>query len=187
MKLDVGPPCWLKTQRRGFVTTPTHRRYEFELPDLPCMRLEEMIAEKVARLSRTATARDASDLVWIATTPSRCRFTPELVRRVAMLKVWVDNHGLRPEWAPALNPKPFDPEAWLSSRDRWDDEQIGLLTAPPPSLQQLEAELHRFYAWLGHLSSEEGHWAKADANDRGEVIKTIRSLEGSALKEVPIW
>ena len=94
-----------------------HQRYGFELPEIPSMRLEEAMAEKIARLSRSPTARDASDLVWAATTSPHSRFSPDRVRRLAVLKVWVDNHGLRPAWGPALSPGPFDPETWLSSRD----------------------------------------------------------------------
>lgn len=62
IKLDVGPPCWLAPEERPFVKTPAQSRYGFVPPAVPVMRLEEILAEKVARLTRVATARDASDL-----------------------------------------------------------------------------------------------------------------------------
>jgi hypothetical protein len=187
IKLDVGPPCWLQPEERDFVPTPISSQYGFALPSLPSMRLEEILAEKVARLSRLSAARDASDLVWAATTAPHFRFSHDLVRRVAVLKVWVDNHGLRPGWTPALAPSQFDPELWFSPRNPWDDEQIGLITHPPPPLDQLEADLGEHFSWLRDLTDEEARWAQADPNDRGEVIDGIRALEHSALKDAHIW
>jgi uncharacterized protein len=95
IKLDVGPPCWLAPEERPFVHTLAQSRYGFTPPRIPVMRLEEILAEKVARLTRTATARDASDLVWASSTSPHSRFSQEIVRRLAVLKVWVDNNGLR--------------------------------------------------------------------------------------------
>ena len=57
IKLDVGPPCWLQPEVRAFVSTPTQSQYGFGLPPLPTMRLVEILAEKVARVSRLSTAR----------------------------------------------------------------------------------------------------------------------------------
>jgi uncharacterized protein len=182
IKLDVGPPCWLAPEPRPFVTAPIHRRYGFDLPDLPCMRLEEILAEKVARLARMSTARDASDLVWAAQTSPFSGFDKELVRRLAMLKVWADNHGIRPGWASALSPATFDPARWFADRgDDWDDEQIGLLAHPPPRLRDLQNNVHRHYAWLRDLQVDESRWARADARDRGEVIRAIQALPAGAL------
>ena len=182
MKLDVGPPPWLAPEIRPFVETPTHARYGFDLPPLPVMRLEEILAEKVARLTRTATARDASDLVWARTTSPHSRFSTGLVRRLAVLKVWVDNHGLAGCWHPALSPRPFDPDVWLQPRRQWDDEQIGMLAHPPPSLEELERDLAIHYAWLRDLTAEDARWATASPGLRSEVIGAIRELEGGTLK-----
>lgn len=76
---------------------------------------------------------------------------------------------------------------WLSPREDWDDEQIGLLTHPPPSLSELEARLHRLYAWLRDLTEKEGRLASADARDRSEVIRAVRDLEHSALTDTQLW
>lgn len=187
MKLDVGPPCWIAPEERPFVATPTQPRYGFAPPRIPVMRLEEIVAEKVARLTRSATARDASDLVWARSTSPHSRFSPELVRRLAVLKVWVDNNGLSSTWRPALTPRSFDPETWLAPRERWDDEQIGLLAQPPPALADLERDLVRYYGWLRDLTEEETRWASADPGSRGEVIAAIRELEGANLADAHLY
>lgn len=187
IKLDVGPPCLVEPELRGVVPHPTHARYGFDPPVLPSARLEEILAEKVARLTRSGTARDASDLVWAATTTPHSGFDRSLVRTLATLKVWAANHGLGPAWSPALAPRPFDVDAWLSPREDWDDEQIGLLASPPPSLRELEQDLHRLYGWLRDLTDEERRWARADARDRSDVIGAIRSLPGSTLANVYLW
>ncbi|MDT8370182.1 MAG: nucleotidyl transferase AbiEii/AbiGii toxin family protein [Longimicrobiales bacterium] len=187
IKLDIGPPCWLTPEERPFVNTSTQSRYGFSLPHLPVMRLEEILAEKVARLTRSATARDASDLVWASATSPHPRFSRERVRRLAVLKVWVDNNGLGDAWRPAISPRAFDPEAWLAPRDRWDDEQIGLLAHPPPSLADLERDLARYYGWLHDLTEEETRWAPAHPGTRGEVIAAIRSLEGTTLADAHLY
>lgn len=187
IKLDVGPPCWLEREHRSFIPTLTHQRYGFALPVLPSMRLEEILAEKIARLSRKATARDASDLVWAVKTSPHSRFTRASVRRLAILKVWVDNNGMQPGWTEALACVPFDPARWLAPRERWDDEQIGMLASPPPTLPELEAALRHHYTWLGQLTSEEEQWARADRRDRGNVIAAIRTLMGGALGDVHLY
>lgn len=187
IKLDVGPPAWLTPDRRTFVPTPSHARYGFVLPRLPCMALEEVLAEKVARLNRISTARDASDLVWAATTSPHALFDRATVRRLAVLKVWVDNHGLRSCWPPAIAARPFDPDLWLASRDQWDDEQIGLLAHPPPSLTTLEASLRQQYVWLGDLTPDERRWATASAGDRGGVLQALRTLDSPMLSSVSLW
>ncbi|OGU05799.1 MAG: hypothetical protein A2W29_10975, partial [Gemmatimonadetes bacterium RBG_16_66_8] len=181
MKLDVDPPCWLLAEERPFVETSTQARYGFALPRIPVMRLEEILAEKVARLTRSATARDAFDLVWARSTSPHSQFSPGLVRRLAVLKVWVDNHGLGGAWRPDLSPRPFDPGAWLAPRDPWDDEQIGLLGHPPPALVDLERDLAACYGWLRELNEDEVRWAAADHASKGEVIAAIRALDGGAL------
>ena len=182
IKLDVGPPCWLEPDQRTFVGIATHNRYGFELPSIPCMSLEEILAEKIARLTRTSTARDAYDLHWAATTHPHSGFDRDLVRRLAVMKVWVDNHGLADIWRPAIGPKPFVPDEWLSPRTgRWDSEEIGQLTHPPPNLADLETELCRDYTWLADLTGQEPMFARADAGDRGAMIEAVRSTRRSAI------
>lgn len=187
MKLDVGPPCWLVPESRAFVATPTQQRYGFVPPALPCMRIEEILAEKIARLTRKATARDASDLVWVAQTSPYSQFDRPRVRRLAMLKVWVDNHGMNPGWSPALACDSFSAETWLARRERWDDEQVGMLASPPPSLAELESSLRARYGWLTDLSADEARWGRSDPRDRGEVLAAIRALPDGSLRDVHLY
>jgi len=187
IKLDIGPSAWLDPDVRAFVHYPAQAQYGFTLPMLPVVRLEEILSEKIARLARSATARDASDLVWVARTSPHSQFSASTVRQLAALKVWVDNHGLGPDWFPAISPSPLDPHRWLTPRDDWDDEQIGLLASPPPEITALEADLHTLYAWLADLTETEARFARADAGDRGLVIQAIKGLSRSRLKDAHIW
>lgn len=187
IKLDVGAPCWLTPEARGYVSIPIHQQYGFTPPALPCMRLEEIIAEKIARLTRRSTARDAFDLVWLATTSPHSAFDRALVRRLVVLKVWVDNNGLRPAWNPTLAPRPFRADDWFAARKDWDDEQIGLLNSPPPTLPELERAISELYSWLSNLSADEVGWAKADPRDRADVIQAIHALAGSALDRGTVY
>jgi predicted nucleotidyltransferase component of viral defense system len=188
IKLEIGPPCWLPPEPRAFIPHVTHQRYGFPLPALPCMSLEEILAEKVARLTRQSTARDAYDLVWAARTSPWSQFDRTLVRRLAMLKVWADNHGLGTVWRPALHPQAFDAARWLGPRGNvWDDEQIGLLARPAPSLADLGADLVRYYGWLGDLDEDEAVWANADPRDRAIVLAALQGLPGKRLAGLPLY
>jgi len=188
IKLEIGPPCWLPPEPRAFIPHLTQQRYGFLLPALPCMRLEEILAEKVARLMRQSTARDAYDLVWIARTSPWSQFDRPLVRRLAVLKVWADNNGLGTIWRPALHPQAFDATRWLGPRgSSWDDEQIGLLAQPAPPLAELGADLSRYYGWLANLDEEEAHWARVDPRDRASVLAALQSLPGERLARLPLY
>lgn len=188
IKVDVGPPTWLEAPRLPFVPNKLHDRYGFDLPELPCMAMMEIAAEKVARLCHRATARDASDLVWLAHTPpySGLLNRGEL-RRLAVLKVWVDNHGLDGHWRPANAPGTFSPDVLLQEARAWDDEQIGLLTHPPPQLLELEAALRGAYAELAELSSEEAQWAVCDRADEAAVVQAVAGLDGARWTAEDIW
>jgi predicted nucleotidyltransferase component of viral defense system len=179
-RLDVGPPPWLEPEHRTWVRLPIHDRYGGPLPRLPVIRLEENIAEKVARLNRRTYARDVYDLVWIARQPGMAIDTA-LVRRLAVLKCWVDLHGLNSthhQWAPAQGPRRLDVERWLRPRiaSEFDDEQIGLLTTPPPDLHVLGTDLQRYYGWLAALDEDERVVARGDAGDRALVLGMVGEL-----------
>ena len=64
VKLDVGPPTWLEPEPRPFIPHVTHDRYGFTLPTIPSARLEEVLAEKIARFDseRDGTGRVRSGL-----------------------------------------------------------------------------------------------------------------------------
>jgi len=187
IKLDVGPPAWISREYRSFITTPIHTRYGFALPALPTMCLEEVLAEKLARLARKATARDASDLIWVAQTSPYSQFSRARVRRLAMLKIWVDNNGLQPAWDKAIASVPFSAASLFAAGREWDDEDIGMLATPPPTLSALESGLKKHYSWLADITPEEERWASAEPRIRGEVLKAVRVLEGSTLSDAHIY
>jgi len=164
---------------------PIHDRYGGALPRLPIVRLEENIAEKMARLNRRTYARDVYDLVWIARQPG-LPIDEALARRLAVLKCWVDLHGLSSahhQWAPAQGPRRLDLERWLRPRvaSEFDDEQIGLLTTPPPDLHVLGAGLQRYYGWLAALDADERVVARGDAGDRTLVLGMLGELHDGRL------
>lgn len=189
-KLDVGPPPWLAPIDRPWIQMPIHAVYGGPLPLLTTMSLDENIAEKVARLNRRTYARDAYDLVWLAG-QAGVGIDRELVRRLAVLKCWVDRNGLTSShhsWAPVPDAEPFDSANWLRPRSAraFDDEQIGVLTTPPPDLDQLGRALPEYYAWLSDLDSDEKRVAKCEPGDRSFVLQLLSELPGGRVA-VGVW
>ena len=171
------------------VDVPIHGRYGGPLPVLPVVVLAENVAEKIARLNRRSPARDAYDLVWVARTPG-LDLDRSLIRRLAVLKAWVDLHGLHTDhagWsAPLPNARPFDVDRWLTPRGAhdFDDEAIGLPTVPPPDLGDLGRDLSLLYAWLGDLGDDERAVAEGRPQDRSLVLRLLGQLPGGRLSGV---
>jgi uncharacterized protein len=190
-KLDVGPPTWLTPEERGWVRLPVHSAYS--VPEsIPVMALAENIAEKIARLNRLTPARDVYDLVWVASNSPHSRFDTALVRRLAVLKCWVDHQGLHSttnSWARPPGSRAFDVDHWLRVRGRseFTDESIGLLASPPPDLAALAEELASKYAFLADLDLEERKLLRGEASDRASVIAAIKELPGGRLSTTTLW
>lgn len=190
-KLDVSPAPWLPPTARAWVPMPVHDRYgPPELPKLPVVRLEENIAEKISRLNRATPARDMYDLRWVAQNLLRTSLDLPLLRRLAVLKVWVDTHGVTggdgTAWLPAHQGGAFDAERWLRQRDsrEYDEEDIGVLAVPPPPLRQLSADVSAAYAFLADLDDDERTAAAALAHDRPTVLRMLSQLPGGRLRDV---
>ncbi len=187
-KLDVGPPPWLPTTQQAWVPLPIHNEYGGPLPLLPVVRIEENIAEKIARLNRRTFARDMYDLIWLAQKP-RLDLDQALIRRLAVLKCWVDKNGLASEhhsWNQIGDARELDVERWLRPRTEqsFDDEQIGLLTTPTPHLADLAADLIAHYSWLRNLDETETILSAGKATDRNSALSQLKALEGSRLEHV---
>jgi hypothetical protein len=98
------------------------------------------------------------DLRWAATNPAVTgRLDRPLIRRLAVLKIWVDANGLHAGntfWRPGHQGPPFDPDNWL--RDRWahefDIEDIGTLAVPVPSSSELSEAIRTHYRFLANLN-----------------------------------
>lgn len=65
---------------------------EFEPFKVPCMQLEEVLAEKIRATYQRATARDVWDLYQYATRP----YDRDLVKRLAVIKFWNDESDYDP-------------------------------------------------------------------------------------------
>jgi predicted nucleotidyltransferase component of viral defense system len=174
---------------------PVHDSYGGGLPALTCVQLEENLAEKIARLNRTTTARDIYDLVWIWQTfrrQSGVRIDANLIRRLAVLKIWVDANGLSADgtsWKPGHEAFPFDPERWLrerSARD-FDTEDIGHLAVPPPDLDELGKDLRTCYSFLLDLDADERAVADLHGGHRQRVLRMLTDLDGRRLAAGTCW
>ncbi len=81
------PARWVPVPQLYFSALP------FRLPEIPSLRLEEAIAEKLRAIQQRATERDLYD----ATRYARKGFDPALVRLLAVGKLWNEREALNPE------------------------------------------------------------------------------------------
>lgn len=150
------------------VRQAVHSRYGFALPALPVVRMEEAIAEKLARYRRVSLARDLYDLAWFAEAGA---LEDPLIRHLWVLKAYrdvvVDGRGI----------KPLDPEEILASRDiaDFDREDIGYLTKPV-DMPKWISQVRTRYAFLRELTPNERRWCACNARDQYEVEHTLSSL-----------
>jgi predicted nucleotidyltransferase component of viral defense system len=157
-------PLILPPEQLGFVPTSVQRAYGFQLPTLPVIAEAEACAEKLARYRRVSFGRDVYDLAQFAG-----RWIDErLVRRLWVLKVWVDvvDDG--------LGAKPLDPADVLTPRDERDfaQESIGKLTQPI-DLRGWERRVRDRFGFLADLDAEELRWARCDPRDRRDVDEAL--------------
>ena len=193
-KLDVSPPPWLNPVLREWKRMPIHKQYgPSPLPSLLTVCLEENIAEKIARLNRLTPARDMYDLVWIAMTPNVWgELDKTLIRRLALLKIWVDANGIRvggTVWKAPHVTYPFDPANWLRDRSKrdFDAEDIGALTIPIPSVKELSDAMQTHYAFLADIDEKERILADIKAKDRPLALKLLSELPGHRLKDIGLY
>jgi uncharacterized protein len=190
-KLDIGPAAWLPPAERGWVRLAIHTAYELPA-SIPVMALEENMAEKVARLTRRTPARDVYDLTWIASTSPYSGFDRATVRRLAVLKNWVDQYGLSSPpatWQPVTGAVPYITDRWRTARRAadFDEQSIGLLAIPAPSLDDLGRQLHTLFDFLADLDDTEQRIAAGGAGSRHLVLQTISDLPGSRFTGRPLY
>ena len=190
-KLDVSPPPWLEPVTRGWIPMPVHDRYgQPPLPLLPVVRLEENLAEKISRLNRATPARDMYDLRWVAKNLLRTTVDRPLIRRLAVLKIWTDTHGVTSgsgtAWLPAHQGGSFEPHRWLRIRTarEYDEEDIGTLAVPAPALAEMSADVTAHYAFLADLDDVERTVAAARAQDRPVVLRLLKDLPDGRLRDI---
>jgi uncharacterized protein len=150
------------------IAMPIHDRYAFTVPLTPVVRVEEAIAEKLARYRRVSLARDLYDLQWFGSTGA---FDYALVRRLWVLKTYrdvvVDGRG----------DKPIDPGEVLRARSASDfrPEDIGYLTQPVRIAEWIDAVSIR-YAFLADVDAEERRYLACNARD----LHSVQAALGSA-------
>lgn len=187
-KLDLNPPPWLLPVGRGWQPLPVHNQYgPPALPELQIVRLEENLAEKIARLNRATPARDMYDLRWVMTnTHITGQLDLALLRRLAVLKIWVDANGLHAgntSWKPGHEGPAFDPDRWLRDRsvDEFDKEDIGALAVPVPTAAELSDALRTHFRFLADLNDDEHTLALAREQDRPLALRLLADLPGGRL------
>ncbi|MFN8077536.1 MAG: hypothetical protein U0Q15_19225 [Kineosporiaceae bacterium] len=116
----------------------------------------------------------------------------DLVRRLAVLKIWVDAFGLSSTgtvWKPGHGTLPFDPARWLRHRPvaDFDVEDIGQLAVPTPDLDDLAQHLRTAYDFLDELDRDEARVAGLNAGDRDLVLRMLAELPGSRLSPGTCW
>ncbi len=85
-------PC-LPPRRWRPLTQPYFSALPFEPPEIPSLRVEEAMAEKLRAIQQRATERDLYDAIRYA----KKGFDPALVRLLAAAKLWNDHEALDPE------------------------------------------------------------------------------------------
>lgn len=153
------------------VAMPIHDRYEFAVPPTPVVRVEEAIAEKLARYRRVSLARDLYDLQWFGNAGA---FDHALVRRLWVLKTYrdvvVDGRGDRP----------IDPGEVLGARSASDfrPEDIGYLTQPVRIAEWIDVVSSR-YAFLADVDADESGYLACNVRDLYAVEEQLRTLHSS--------
>ena len=111
----------------------------FSVPEIPSLQLEEAIAEKLRAIQQRATERDLYDAVRYG----QKGFDQELVRLLAVAKLWNDRQT-------------FDPEAILLTlsrgRKEWPDLERLIGRARRQNWNRLTAEAARRFAFLRELT-----------------------------------
>lgn len=192
-KLDFSPAPWLEPIEAGWVPMPIHERYGGPLPKIKTIRLEENIAEKVARLNRTTTARDMYDLAWLyGNRQLWSALDKPLIRRLAVLKIWVDANGVsagNTSWDPVRVGTPFDPQQWLRPRTdkELDVEDIGALAVPTPKPEKLSEAVRAGFGFLQQLDTDEERIAESSPKDRALALRMLAELPGERLNNIGLY
>ena len=194
-ELDISPPPWIPPETRGWIPMPIHDRYgDPSLPELRVMKLEENLAEKIARLNRVTPARDMYDLAWVYENYLRKGdINTELVRRLAVLRIWVDGHGvtssLGARWKPGHEASEFDVDRWLRLRTatEYDQQDIGILAVPSPDLADLARTVQSGFSFLADLDSDETQVAAVRGQDRALVLSMLEDLPGARLRDTGLY
>ncbi|MDR2348776.1 MAG: hypothetical protein LBD90_09255 [Bifidobacteriaceae bacterium] len=115
-----------------------------------------------------------------------------LIRRLALLKIWVDARGVRAGntfWKPGHEGPCFDPQRWLRDRSTgdFDVEDIGALSTPAPTAAELSEAVTARYAFLADLDPDEQTVAHANEADRSLVLRLLAGLPGARVDGIGLY
>lgn len=84
---------------------------------------------------------------------------------------------------------PYDPGRWQTTRRAtdFDEDSIGILAVPPPSLDALGDQLRMHYGFLEDLDATELRIVAGGAGSRNLVLDAITSLPGSRFANRPMY
>jgi predicted nucleotidyltransferase component of viral defense system len=148
----------------------------FEPAAIPCLQLEEAAAEKIRAAFQRPKIRDLHDLQQLR----KQRFDPELVRRMAVLKVWESPEGR------SFEPFAFDTFVRRMKQriddGRYDEGDLkGLLRRQDNvDLKRMVADVSETYAFLKNLTEDE----RVLATDQHKKEEGRYEVCRSAVREV---
>ncbi len=163
MEISYREPLFLPARRWAPLPQPYFPALPFSPPEIPCLRVEESLAEKLRAIQQRATERDLYD----ATRYGRKGFDESLVRFLAVGKLWNDR-------------EPFDPERILRTlaegRKEWPDLERLIGRARRRDWNRDAAEASRRFSFLRELTPFE-HELIADARRHALKSELLRRLE----------
>jgi predicted nucleotidyltransferase component of viral defense system len=166
----------LPVRPRTQIEQPYFRDLEFIPSAFPCLALEEVIAEKIRAGQQRAKIRDLWDLSELGPRP----FNRELVRRLAVIKVWQANNGTG-----------FDHAAFIaktSDKNAYEEGDLRRLLRRDRSrfdIGQMIERIRREYQFLDRLPENERRLAMDVAQHETELYETIRAQCSALAADAP--
>jgi predicted nucleotidyltransferase component of viral defense system len=160
----------LQVSHRETPTLPPDSRAQLEISyfkllpfkpaELPCLRIEEILAEKIRAACQRNKPRDIWDLDHFANRP-----LPEaLIRKLVIIKLWQVRDSFSPErWDAKL----AEAEAW-----DWDDLRRLVRGGVSDPRQMLERCARRF-AFLADMNADEAELAADPYERRGDIHEKL--------------
>ncbi len=142
LEISYRESLFLPPRRWAPLPQPYFDALPFAPPEIPSLRLEESLAEKLRAIQQRATERDLYD----STRYGRKGFDPDLVRLLAVGKLWNDR-------------EPFDPERILRTlaegRREWPDLERLIGRSRRRDWNREAAEAARRFSFLRELTAFE--------------------------------
>lgn len=160
----------LQVSHRETPTLPPNARRQLEISyfkllpfkpaDLPCLRIEEILAEKIRATYQRNKPRDIWDLDNFAGRP----FNESLIRKLVVIKLWQVRDVFSPErWNAKLN----DAKAWY-----WDDLRQLVRGGISDPERMLERCAKRF-TFLADMNADEAALAADPYQRKSEIHKKL--------------